>query len=80
MTDAVYLCFEVALQEVANHCVLEGRAAQLHINTPSKDAVSDEPFQIVFQRVQLQTVSCFPYLNFKDLMYYFPNVIYCELY
>lgn len=32
-TDAVFVCNEVALEEVANHCVWEGRAAQLHTNT-----------------------------------------------
>lgn len=41
-----YVCYEVALEEVADHCVLEGRAAQLHTNTPVlfEDKVSDEPF------------------------------------
>lgn len=39
-----YVCYEVAPEEVANHCVLEGRATQLHPNTPVllEDAASDE--------------------------------------
>lgn len=44
MRFSVY--YEVALEEVADHCVLEGRAAKLHTNTPVlfEDNVPDEPF------------------------------------
>ena len=86
-TDAVlHLCYEVALlKEVANHCVLEGGAAHLHTNTSvlSQDAVSDEPFQNIKKTkpAELHTVFfSFSHLHLKDLVYYFPDVIYCELY
>lgn len=41
---------EVAPEEVADHCVLEGRAARLHTNTIPVlfgDDVSDEPIKNV---------------------------------
>lgn len=42
--------YEVAPEEVADHCVLEGRAARLHTNTIPVlfgDDVSDEPIENV---------------------------------
>lgn len=45
-----FFFYEVAPEEVADHCVLEGRAARLHTNTIPVlfgDDVSDEPIKNV---------------------------------
>lgn len=54
-----YVCYEVAPEEVANHCVLEGRATQLHPNTPVllEDAASDEEKKKKTKPAELHTDS-----------------------
>lgn len=68
-----YVCYEVAPEEVANHCVLEGRATQLHPNTPVllEDAASDEE-----KKKKQSLLSCIQILLFSSFAFERPDVLF----